>query len=77
MAAASASSRAQRHAIMASPLHELDGFRLSVDCRSAGCGERAYLMCDLAGSFGAATKLRRRQPFGLAVNSRLLLYCNP
>ena len=56
MAAANASARGQRVAIMASPLRELDGFRLAVDCRSAGCrGERTYLIAELAASFGAST----------------------
>jgi len=32
MAAANASARAQRSAILASPLHELTGFYLEVDC---------------------------------------------
>jgi hypothetical protein len=32
MAAANASARGQRAAILASPLHELTGFYLAVDC---------------------------------------------
>ena len=41
MAAANASARGQRVAILTSPLHELTGFYLAVDCRSADCrGER-------------------------------------
>jgi hypothetical protein len=39
MAAANASARGQRHAILASPLHEPTGFALVVDCRLAWCGE--------------------------------------
>ena len=56
MAAANATPHGQRVAILASPLRELDGFRLAVDCRSAGCrGERTYLVAELATSFGANT----------------------
>jgi hypothetical protein len=48
--AANASARGQRAAIMASPLHQLTGFYLIVDCRSASCGgERAFAISDLAG----------------------------
>ena len=35
---------------MASPLHQLTGFYLTVDCRSVGCGgERTFAISDLAG----------------------------
>jgi hypothetical protein len=52
MAAANASARGQRAAIMASPLRQLTGFYLAVDCRSAGCGgERAFAISDLAGFY--------------------------
>ena len=37
LAAANASPRAQRSAILASPLHELTGFCLEVDCLAEGC----------------------------------------
>jgi hypothetical protein len=37
MAAANASDRGQRAAILASPLSELTGFNLTVDCLSPGC----------------------------------------
>jgi hypothetical protein len=50
MAAANASARGQRAAILASPLSELSGFCLVVDCLTAGCGgERTFAMSDLAG----------------------------
>jgi hypothetical protein len=53
MAAANASARGQRHAIMASPLNELTGFELAVDCRGAGCGgERSYSITALAACYG-------------------------
>jgi len=38
MAAANASARGQRHAILRSPLAELTGFVLIVDCRGGQCG---------------------------------------
>ena len=54
MAAANASARGLRRAILESPLREMHGFRLAVDCRSAGCrGERTYLIVELARAFGA------------------------
>jgi hypothetical protein len=49
MAAANASAREQRSAILASPLHQLTGFCLAVDCLTPGCrGERAFAIGDLA-----------------------------
>jgi len=43
MAAANASARGQRAAILASPLSELTGFNLAVDCLSPGCArERTF-----------------------------------
>jgi hypothetical protein len=42
-------ARGQRVAILASPLHELTGFYLAVDCLAPGCaGERAYTIAELA-----------------------------
>jgi hypothetical protein len=38
MAAANASARGQRVAILSSPLHELTDFHLAVDCLTAGYG---------------------------------------
>src|SRR4051812_15571687 len=63
MAAANASARGQRAAILASPLHELTGFQLTVDClalaatasaasRRGGAGE--LLRPGLHGGTGAA-----------------------
>ena len=53
MAAANASARGQRAAIFASPLSELSGFCLVVDCLTPGCGgERTFAMSDLAGFYG-------------------------
>ena len=55
MAAANALPRGQRVAILASPLSELTGFMLSVDCRSGGCGgERTFAVSDLASFYGAS-----------------------
>jgi hypothetical protein len=53
MAAANASARGQRHAIMTSPLRELTGFSLTVDCRGAQCGgERSYAITTLGACYG-------------------------
>jgi hypothetical protein len=53
MAAANASARGQRVAILASPLHELTGFCLTVDCRVPDCnGERSFAIADLARFYG-------------------------
>ena len=53
MAAANASARGQRLAILASPLRELTGFALAVDCGDPGCGgERAYAVTALAACYG-------------------------
>jgi hypothetical protein len=53
MAAANASARGQRVAILASPLHELAGFYLAVDCLAPGCnGERTFAIAELASFYG-------------------------
>ena len=53
LAAANASARGQRVAIMAQPLRELAGFYLAVDCRSADCrGERKFAWADRGGRTG-------------------------
>src|SRR3984957_17404964 len=53
MAAANASARGQRAAILASPLHELTGFYLSVDCLAPRCnGERPFAVAELAPFYG-------------------------
>jgi hypothetical protein len=53
MAAANASARGQRAAILASPLHELTGFLLAVDCLAPGCnGERSFAVTELASFYG-------------------------
>ena len=52
MAAATASARGQRHAILRSPLAELTGFVLIVDCGGARCGgERTYALTALAACY--------------------------
>jgi hypothetical protein len=49
-AAANASARGQRAAILASPLHELTGFYLAVDCLTPGCnGERTFAIAEPPG----------------------------
>jgi hypothetical protein len=53
MAAANASARGQRAAILASPLDELTGFYLAVDCLAPGCnGERSFAIAELASFYG-------------------------
>jgi hypothetical protein len=53
MAAANASARGQRVAILSSQLSQLTGFCLSVDCLTPGCrGERAFAIGDLARIYG-------------------------
>jgi hypothetical protein len=53
MAAANASARGQRAAIIASPLSELTGFNLAVDCLSPGCArEQTFAVTDLATFYG-------------------------
>lgn len=55
MPAANASPRGQRLAILASPLTELSGFALAVDCRGPRCGgERTYPRAALAACYGHA-----------------------
>jgi hypothetical protein len=50
MAAANASARGQRVAILTSPLRELTGLYLAVDCLAAGCnGVRTFAITELAG----------------------------
>jgi hypothetical protein len=49
MAAANASARGQRVAILASPRKELIGFCLTVDCGAPGCGgARSFAIAELA-----------------------------
>ena len=58
MAAANACARGQRTAILASPLHDLTGFCLKVDCLARRCkGERTFAIAELA-------NLYRRQSTG-------------
>ena len=53
MAAANASARGQRAAILASPLSELTGFSLTVDCLRPGCSrERTFAITDLTTFYG-------------------------
>jgi hypothetical protein len=48
VAAANASARSPRAAILASPLRELTGFCLAVDCLAPACsGERSYAIAAL------------------------------
>ena len=59
MAAANASARGQRNAILASPLHELSGFYLAVDCASPECRrDRTFAIADLAALYGQERKVR-------------------
>jgi hypothetical protein len=48
-----ASASGQRAAILASPLHELTGFYLAVDCLAPRCnGERTFAVAELATFYG-------------------------
>jgi hypothetical protein len=50
---AAASADGQRAVILASPLHELTGFCLAVDCLAPGCGgERTFAVAELASFYG-------------------------
>jgi hypothetical protein len=54
MAAAKASARGQRVAILSSPLGELTGFSLVVNCGAPACGgERTYTVAALTACYGA------------------------
>ena len=69
MAAANASARGQRAAILASLLHELTGFYHAVDCLASGCGgERTFALAELASFYGrdrtVGEVLRRMQCSG-------------
>ena len=56
MVAANASARGQRVAILASPLHELTDFYITVDCLAPGCnGERSFAIAELASFYGRDT----------------------
>lgn len=56
MPAANASARGQRAAILGSPLAELTGFALVVDCLAPDCGgERSYTLAALAACYRADT----------------------
>ena len=56
MAAANASARGQRAAILPSSLHELTGFYLAVDCLALRCnGERSFAVAELATFYGRDT----------------------
>jgi hypothetical protein len=58
MAAANASARGHRTAILASPLHELTGFYLVVDCLVSRCnGERTFAVAELASFYGRETTM--------------------
>jgi hypothetical protein len=54
MAAANVPARGQRTGILGSPLKELTGYYLAVDCLSPGCGgERTFAVAELASFYGA------------------------
>jgi hypothetical protein len=64
-----ASARGQRVAILASPLHELTGFYLAVDCLAPRCnGERSFAVAELASFYG------RDSTVGQVVASHALLW---
>ena len=76
MAAANASARGQRVAILGSPLRELTGFYLSVDCMTAGCGsERTYAVAELASFYGqdqTVGSVLRRMRCGTGCGGRVM-----
>ena len=56
MAAANASARGQRVAILASRLTEFSGYYVAVDCQSEGCGgERTFAVSDLENFYRGQT----------------------
>jgi hypothetical protein len=58
MAAASLTPRRRRSIILATPLVELDGAALVIDCLTGGCaGERRVLVRDLAAVYGRGQTL--------------------
>jgi hypothetical protein len=58
LAAANASARGQRAAVLASPLHELTGFYLAVDCLAPSCaGKRTFAIADLASFYGRDSRV--------------------
>ena len=51
--AANASVRAQRRAVLESPLRDFEGWLVAVDCGGPGCRrDRVYSLADLAGLYG-------------------------
>jgi hypothetical protein len=53
VAAANASPRGQRHAVLASPAADFVGWRLAIDCGGQACGgERAYAVAALLALHG-------------------------
>ena len=71
MAAVNASARGQRAAILASPLSELTGFNLTVDCLSLGCArERTFAVADLATFYGGSRTGRHQDPVTRRVGAR-------
>jgi hypothetical protein len=75
-AAANASARGQRIAIQGSPLHELTGLYLAVDCLTAGCGgERSYAVAELASFYDQDTTVGgvlRRMRCGSGCGGRVM-----
>ena len=60
MAAANALARGQRAPILASPLHELTGFYLAVDCLAPRCnGERTFAVAELASFYGRNSTVKQ------------------
>ena len=62
--AANASIRAQRRAVLESPLRDFEAWLIAVDCGAPGCRrDRVYALAELAGFYGGTvtvgTVLRR------------------
>jgi hypothetical protein len=60
VAAANASPRGQRHAVLASPAADFIGWRLAIDCGGRACGgERAYAVAALMALHGQPPTMSR------------------
>ena len=56
--AANASIRAQRHAVLESPLRDLEAWMIAVDCGAPACRrDRVYALADLAQLYGGTVTI--------------------
>ena len=55
---ANASPRAQRYAVLESPLRDFDGWLIAIDCGNPECRrDRIYSLGELAGFYGGTVKV--------------------